>query len=221
ARELDMKQAIDIGVEGVARCPSHHQRAGRRGEAAAECFAGCDLLDIGLAVERILDRAIAGAAADVALQRCAEILALRLVQRRAGQDHAGRAEAALEALRVEERLLHRMHFAIGAKALDGRHRMPFGAKRRNETAVHRLAIEQHGAGAAIAGVAALLHAEMAEFAQEGAQALARARCLRKRLAVDLKTHGRAPALEISDRISSASRSVICLRQNGLPWMSSW
>ena len=53
-----------------------------------------------------------------------------------------------------------------------------------------------------------------------AQALAGARCLRKRLIVDLEAHdGGAP--RSSSRISSASRSVMCLRQSGLPWMSVW
>jgi len=61
-----------------------------------------------LAVERVLDRAIAGAAAQIALQRGGKIGALRLVQRRAGQDHARGAEAALKRLRVEKGLLHRM-----------------------------------------------------------------------------------------------------------------
>ena len=38
--------------------------------------------------------------------------------------------------------------------------------------MHRRAVEPDGAGAAIAGVAALLDAEAAVLAQEGAQALA-------------------------------------------------
>ena len=37
--------------------------------------------------------------------------------------------------------------------------------------MHRLAVEQHRAGAAIAGVAAFLDAEMSELAQESAQTL--------------------------------------------------
>ncbi len=83
-----MQQAIDHGVEGVARRTLDHERTGRRRQAAAEGFAGADLLDVGLAVERVLDRAIAGAAADIALERNAELLPLRLVQRGACQDHA-------------------------------------------------------------------------------------------------------------------------------------
>ena len=85
--------------------------------------------------------------------------------------------------------------------------------------MHRLAVDQHGAGAAVAGVAALLDAEMAELAQERAQALAGvAAVLRKLLAVDLEAHAYAVPCN-STRISSASRSVMCLRQNGLPWTS--
>ena len=66
---------------------------------------------------RVLDRAIAGAAAEIALQRRAEILPLRLVQARGGQDHAGGAEAALESLRVEKGLLHRMQCRRRAQGL--------------------------------------------------------------------------------------------------------
>src|SRR5579872_3440479 len=115
AGKLDVEQLCDLGVKRVARRTLHDERARWCRQAAAERFARIDLLDIGLAVERILDWAIAGAAADIALQRCAEVLALCLVQRRAGQDHAGGAEAALEALRVKERLLHRMQLAVGSK----------------------------------------------------------------------------------------------------------
>ena len=50
-----------------------------------------------LPLKRVFDRAIAGAAADIAFQRRAEILPLRLVERRAGQDHARGAEPALKA----------------------------------------------------------------------------------------------------------------------------
>ena len=52
---------------------------------------------------------------------------------------------------------------------------PSARKAGNQAAVHRLAVDQHGAGAAIAGVAALLDAEMSELAQERAQALPGAR----------------------------------------------
>ena len=117
AQHLDVQQAFRGDIERVALGAAHHVRAGGRGQAAAERGAGRSVLDIGLAVERILDRTITGAAADVALQRRAEVLALRLVQRRTGQDHTGGAEPALKTLRVEKRLLHRMNARRRAQSL--------------------------------------------------------------------------------------------------------
>ena len=81
------------------------------------------------------------------------------------------AEAALKSLRIQKRLLHRMDAAVRRKAFDRGHGMAVGAERRDQAAMHRLAVEQHGAGAAVAGIAALLDAEMPELAQERAQAL--------------------------------------------------
>src|SRR3954463_4528995 len=207
-----MQQAVNLRVERVARLAAHDIGASWRRQAAAECGAGLDvLLDIGLAEQRILDRTIPGAAADIALQRDAEIGALRLVQRGAGQDHSGGAEAALKALCIEESLLHRMRAAVSAETFDCGDGAPLGTEGRDQAAMHRLAVQQHGAGAAIAGVAALLDAEMAELAQERPQALACLRRLRKGFAFDLDAHGSACN---SPRFSSASRSVIALRQIG-------
>src|SRR5258705_10116925 len=106
-----------------------------------------------------------------------------------------------------------MDAAVGRKAFDRGHGMAAGAERRDQAAMHRFAVEQHGAGAAIAGVAALLDAEMAELAQERAQALPGLRGFSERLAVDFDGHGIACN---SLRISSASRSVMALRHSGLP-----
>ncbi len=209
-----MQQPVHGDVKCVARRACHDLRSGRRGNTAAECGAGRGLFDIDRAVECVLDRAIASAATQIAFQRRSEIGALRLIERRAGHDHAGGAEAALESLCVEERLLHRMDAALGRETFDGGDGMAFGAKGRDDAAMHRLAIKQYGAGTAVAGIAAFLDAEMAEFAQEGAQALAGLRLLQKAVAVDLETHGLMPCNSL--RISSASRSVICLRQAGLP-----
>ena len=108
-----------------------------------------------------------------------------------------------------------MDAAVGRKAFDRRHGVTVGAEGRDQATMHRLAVEQHGAGAAIAGVATLLDAEMPEFAQERSQALPGSRGFGKRLAVDLERHAYAVPCN-STRISSASRSVICLRHAGLP-----
>src|ERR1700704_535262 len=91
-----------------------------------------------------------------------------------------------------------------------------GTERRDQATMHWFAVEQHGAGAAITGVAALLDAEMAELAQERPQALPGLRGFSERLAVDFDGHGSACN---SLRISSASRSVMALRHIGLPWTS--
>ena len=65
-----------------------------------------------------------------------------------------------------------MDATFGRETFDGGDGMTFGTKGRDNAAMHRLAIEQHGAGAAVAGIAAFLDAEMTELAQECAQALA-------------------------------------------------
>ena len=63
-----------------------------------------------------------------------------------------------------------------------------GAIGRKQARVHRLAIDHHGTGAAIAGVAAFFDAEIAELAQERAQALAGARAGLMVFAVHQKSH---------------------------------
>src|SRR3954469_3734321 len=108
-----------------------------------------------------------------------------------------------------------MGAAVGRKAFDRRHGVAVGAEGGDQATMHWLAVEQHGAGAAVAGVATLLDAEMAEFAQERAQALAGEGRFEKLLAVDLERHADAVPCN-STRISSASRSVICLRHVGVP-----
>src|SRR5258708_8064472 len=94
---------------------------------------------------------------------------LRLVARGGGNDHAAGAEPALERLSIEKSLVHRVGAAVAAEAFDGGDGAAVGAKRRNDAAVHRLALDQHHARATIAGVAALLDTEMAELAQDRAQ----------------------------------------------------
>src|SRR5205807_3230608 len=79
SQQLDVQQTFDSCVEGVAGGASHDVRPGGRRQAATKRRARGGVFDIGLAVERVFDRAIAGAAAEIALQGCAEILALRLV----------------------------------------------------------------------------------------------------------------------------------------------
>jgi hypothetical protein len=77
----------------------------------------------------------------------------------------------LKALRIQERLLHRMQRAIAGQTLDCGYLALVGAKGRDETRVDRLAVDQHGAGAAIAGIAAFLDIMTAKLPEECPQAL--------------------------------------------------
>lgn len=116
-------------------------------------------------MQRIVDRVIAGAAAEIAFQQAWQVIACILVERRGGHDHAGRAIAALKGLRIEECLLHGMKLAVSCEALDGRDLAPLSAKGGYQAAMIGHAVEPDGAGAAIALVAALLDAEPAMVAQ--------------------------------------------------------
>ena len=156
------------------------------------------------AVHGVRDRAVAGAPAEIALERMREIGALLLIERRHRHDHAGGAEAALKRLRVEKSLLHRMQVAVWREPLDRRHRAPRGAESRNQAGVHRLAVEPDRAGAAVAGVAALLDAEDARLPQEGPQALPGLR-LGRELSLPLTwcSSCRAPAWSVTNRSCAA------------------
>ena len=166
--------------------------------------------------ERVGYGLVAGAAAQVALQRPGRIGSLRIVQSRDCHDHPGRTEAALESLGVQERLLGWVQCAIAVRqALDRGHRLAYGAHRRVDAAVHGHPADVHGTGAAVAGVAPLLHPEPALLTQEGAQALARRGRRARWHAID--DHDRSS----SSRTSRASCRVIASRQAGAPCTSSW
>ncbi len=215
-----MQKPVDRDVEGVADGSGDDVGAGRRGNISAHRLAGlAGLLDDGDAGDRIADRAIAGAAAEIALQGDRQVLFLFRRQAARRQDHPGGAEATLEARCVEEGALHRMQVARRGEALDRRDAAALCAERRDEAAVDRGSVEQHGAGAAITGVATLLDPKKSGIAQERAQTLPRARHLRDFPAVDQEGHGAAPVAS-SRRISSARCIVMCRRQSGRPCGSS-
>src|SRR5438445_4304213 len=88
-----------------------------------------------------------------------------------------------------------MGATVRRKAFDGRHGVTGSAEGRDQATMHRLAVDQHRAGAAVAGVATLLDAEMAEFAQERAQALPGTRRFEKLPVVDLERHALRRALQ--------------------------
>src|SRR5208337_1129824 len=105
-------------------------------------------------------------------------------------DLAWRAEAALESVVRDEGGLHRMEPVALGEALDGDDLRAVEAQRECQTRIDPLPVHEHGAGAALPTVAALLGSGQAEaLAQEIEE-----RCARiverdlPPLAVDAKVH---------------------------------
>ena len=69
AQHLHVQEPVDGDVHRVAGLARQDRFGERVGQAGAQRVAGHVRLDVALAVQRIDDRAVAGAAADVALQR--------------------------------------------------------------------------------------------------------------------------------------------------------
>src|SRR3979490_2036486 len=115
---------------------------------------------LGARRDRLDDVLVAGAAAEIAFELfadgvVAEVVALAVDEIDRGHDHAGRAETALQAVMLAERLLHRMQRrAVGGEALDGLDLVPVSHDRERGAGFDRLAVEMHDAGAALRGVAA-------------------------------------------------------------------
>ena len=211
AQQAHVQQARHVRVQGVARCPSDDRRRIRRGIAAGL------RADVPHPGQGVRDGAVSGAAAQVALHGPRQVLPLRRGQGTGRQHHPRGAEPALEALGVHERALQRVQGAplCPAEALDGRDLVPLGPPGRQQAALHGLAIQQHRAGAAIPGVAALLDAEPAEVPQLRPQAPARRGIAGLGHAVHLQDHP-----SNSSCSSVASRRVMWRRQAGAPCTSS-
>ena len=120
------------------------------------------------------DLAVAGAAAEHAAQRILDLgprrraaVAQQILRR---HQHARRADAALRRAMVEEGLLQRRERAVRRKALDRLDRAAGHLAHRDQAGADLPAVEQHRAGAAVAGVAADLGAGEAEIvAQRGGE----------------------------------------------------
>ena len=124
------------------------------------------------------DVPVAGAAADVALQRLLDLVLGRarvLAQQRGrAHQHPRRAVAALERVVLVERLLQRRQLAVLAEPLDGLDARAVRLDGEQHAALHEHAVEDHRARAAVAGVAADVAAGQVEVvAQEMDEELAR------------------------------------------------
>src|SRR6267143_6364266 len=115
---------------------------------------------LGARRDRLDDVLVAGAAAEIAFEFLAdgvvaEVVALAVDDVDRGHDHAGGAEAALQAVMLAERLLHRMQRrAVGGQTFDGLDLVPVSHYRERGAGLDRLAVEMHDAGTALRGVAA-------------------------------------------------------------------
>src|SRR5688572_2820815 len=131
------------------------------------------LRELARAAHRRADALVRAAAADVARERGVD---LRVAgrsglrdQRRRGHDLAGLAVAALDDVDLGPGLLHGMR-AVGRKPLDRRDRMAGDGARGCHACASRLAVDVHGAGAALCDAAAVLRAgEAHQVAQDPQQ----------------------------------------------------
>src|SRR5690349_15758250 len=102
------------------------------------------------------DVVVSGAAAEVAVERLADLglgglLGLAGEPDR-GHHHARRAEAALQTVVLLERGLHGMELVAAREPFDGGDLGALRLDGEHVAALHRLAVDQHGAGAALRGV---------------------------------------------------------------------
>lgn len=168
AEDLDVRQPVDGQVERVRFGAAHHPGGRGCGNRPSERLTGTVRFGGAHAADGVADGAITGAAAEISLQRARQVGALRGVERGRGHHHPGCAEPALESRRVDELPLHGMELVGTAETGGGGHLAVLRAMRRHHAGVHRGAVEQHGTGAAVPGVAALLDREPLLFPQEGA-----------------------------------------------------
>src|SRR5213594_868293 len=120
--------------------------------------------------DRLDHLGVARAPAEVAGNRVADVVLGRLrvlgEERGGRHQHARDAEAALRHAVTHERVLHGRERPAARQPLDGGHGAPSRLHREHEAARHELAIQMHGARAAVAGAATLLGSGEAEVLAE-------------------------------------------------------
>src|SRR4029078_13053045 len=160
------------------------------------------------------DVPVAGAAADVALQRLLDLVLGRarvLTQQRGrGYQHPRRAVAALESVMLVEGLLQRRQLLALAEPLDGLDARAVRLDGEEHAALDERAVEDHRAGAAVAGVATDVAAgEVEVVAEEMDEELARldVALVRRPVDGDRDVHQRAAASSAA-RVASTSERWI-------------
>lgn len=175
-------------VARVTRVSGNDALGKRIGHANAAGVSGSIGRDVFNSGKRVANRPVARTATEISLERSRKLLFLLVAERCGRHNHSGCTVTALEALRVEEGLLHRVQLAVLGQPLDRRDLFPFGSKCRIETAVYGLFVDPYRARAAIAAVAAFFDAIPAEVPKKNPEALARRWCRGKALTVNRKLH---------------------------------
>ena len=160
------EEGVVVADEQVAAVGERRQRRGALGGRGGETIGRPAVAG---RQRRVDDRPIAGATAEVAGERVARALVGRrlalVIEREQAHDDAGRAEAALRAVIVDHRLLHRMQALALGEVLDGQHFGAVDLAEQQDAGVDRLVAQSavglqprqdDGAGAAVALIAALL-----------------------------------------------------------------
>ena len=129
------------------------------GQRLALC-AGAVVTVVLAPVHRANNAGVAGAAAQIAGQAVLDFLDagpwVPVQERDRRHDHSRRAVSALDGALVDKGFLDGRELAVFRHAFDGRDLLALHFIGENQTTVHRLAVHQHRAGAAIAQVASLL-----------------------------------------------------------------
>jgi hypothetical protein len=105
---------------------------------------------------------VARAAAEIAFHAVTDVIFRwfrNLVQQiNRAHHHTGRAKAALQAVMDVKGFLHRVHFVTLGEPLNRRHVSAIGLRHEHGAALHRFAIDMHGAATTLCGVAADMRA---------------------------------------------------------------
>src|ERR1051325_1884281 len=126
----------------------------------------------GRQLDGFVDLDVAGAAAQVARQRLPDVVPGGAGA--FGEQDRGGAIAALRRAQLSERVLQRVQLAAGGQPLDRLDAPSRAGEAQDQTREHRRAVHQHGAGAALTQLAAVLRAREAQvLAQHLEQGLVR------------------------------------------------
>ena len=203
------RPAIDLGQAGAHLAGAAHGGGACRGGHGYA--AGKERLD------RIDDPHVAGAAAEHPAQAVEHLLARHRArqggQSGRGHQHAGRADAALGGARRDEGLLQPGHARVGGEALDRRDRPAVRLPERHQATADLPALEQHGAGTAVAGVAADLGTGQAEVGAQHFRQPARGRRMHPMVdavdpqhAFDRRGHGASSSARAASASCTSARA---------------